>query len=73
MEFTEVLNPKAIAVHLKVQNKAEALDAMAEMLLEAVLFGIKRFISGTSMREKRSERPESEIILQSPTGEAKRW
>ena len=35
MEFTEVLNPKAIAVHLKVQNKAEALDAMAEMLLEA--------------------------------------
>ena len=35
MDFTEVLNPKAIAVHLKVQNTAEALDAMAEMLLEA--------------------------------------
>lgn len=35
MEFTEVLNPKTIVTHLNVNNKAEALDAMAEMLLKA--------------------------------------
>ena len=74
MEFTEVLNPKAIAVHLKVQNKAEALDAMAEMLLEAGTIRDKEvYIKDIVMRERRSERPESAIISQSPTGEARRW
>ncbi len=35
MGFTEVLNPKAIVTHLKVDNKAEAFDAMAEMLVNS--------------------------------------
>ncbi len=35
MEFTEVLNPKTIVTHLNVKEKAEALDAMAQMFLEA--------------------------------------
>lgn len=35
MEFTEVLNPKTIRTHLNVNTKAEALETMAEMLVEA--------------------------------------
>lgn len=35
MEFTQVFNPETIAVHLKVEDKAQALDAMAEMLVKA--------------------------------------
>ena len=32
MDFTEVLNPRTIVTHLKVNQKAEALEAMAELL-----------------------------------------
>ena len=35
MEVTEVLNRKTIVTHLDVNNKAEALDKMAELFAEA--------------------------------------
>lgn len=35
MDFTEILNPKTIVTHLNVSNKAEALAAMADLLVSA--------------------------------------
>ena len=33
MEFTEILNPKTIVTHLKADNKAEALEALADLFV----------------------------------------
>ena len=35
MEITEVLDPQTIATHLNVTDKAQALNAMAEMFVKA--------------------------------------
>lgn len=35
MEFTEILNPKTIVTHLKADNKAEALEALADLFVRA--------------------------------------
>lgn len=52
MGFTEVLNPKTIATHLKVNSKEEALDALAGMFAAAEVIGDKdEFIKDVYDRE----------------------
>ena len=41
MDFTEVLNPRTIITHLNDNQKAEALEAMAELFAEAGVIGDK--------------------------------
>ena len=56
MEFIEILNPKTVAVHLNVNTKAEALDAMAEMLLKAEIINDKEaYIKDVYVREEIGE------------------
>lgn len=56
MELTEVLNPKTIVTHLKAENKAEALEAMAGLLLEAeVINGKEEYIRDVYEREAIGE------------------
>ena len=56
MELTEVLNPKTIVTHLKAENKAEALDAMAELLLKAGNINDKEtYIKDVYIREEIGE------------------
>ena len=53
MEITDVLNAKTIATHLDVHNKAEAIEAMAEMLLKADIINDKEaFIKDVYLREE---------------------
>lgn len=56
MEFTQILNPKTIMTHLNVTNKAEALDIMAEMFVEANVINNKaEFIKDVYVREEFGE------------------
>ena len=53
MDFTEVLNPRTIVTHLKVNQKAEALEAMAELFAEAGIIGDKeQYIKDVYVREE---------------------
>lgn len=53
MDFTEVLNPRTIITHLKVNQKAEALEAMAELFAEAGIIGDKeQYIKDVYVREE---------------------
>lgn len=53
MGFTEVLNPKTIATHLKVNSKAEALEALAALFAAAEVITDKgAFIKDVYEREE---------------------
>lgn len=52
MEITEVLNPKMITTHLKVANKAETLEAMADIFVkENVINDKEQFLKDVYARE----------------------
>lgn len=52
MEITEVLNPKTIATHVKAANKAEALEAMADIFVkENVISDKEQFLKDVYERE----------------------
>ncbi len=56
MEFEKALNPKTIVTHLNVSSKAEALDAMAGILLQANVINDKDvFIKDVYLREEIGE------------------
>lgn len=56
MEFAEVLRPETIVTHLNVKNKAEALDAMADLLVNAKIVGDKeQYIKDVYEREAIGE------------------
>jgi PTS system fructose-specific IIA component len=56
MQFTEVLNPKTILTHLNVNNKAEALDVMADRFVEAGVINDKdQYIKDVYIREEFGE------------------
>lgn len=56
MEIAEVLNPKTIITHLKVENKAEALNAMAELFLTAnVISNKEQYLKDVYIREAFGE------------------
>ena len=56
MNFTEVLNPRTIVTHLNAAGKAEALDAMSQMFLEAGVIRDKtEFIKAVYVREEIGE------------------
>lgn len=56
MEIAEVLNPKTIITHLKVENKAEALNAMAELFLTAnVISDKEQYLKDVYIREDFGE------------------
>lgn len=53
MEFKDILNRKTIVTHLDVNNKAEALDAMAEMFVQANIINDKEgYIKDVYIREE---------------------
>lgn len=56
MEFTEVLKPETIVTHLNVKDKAEALDAMAELFVNAGIVDDKeQYIKDVYEREAVGE------------------
>lgn len=56
MEITKVLNPETIVTHLDVKNKADALDAMAELFVQAKNVSDKEaFIKDVYAREEVGE------------------
>lgn len=56
MEITQVLNPKTIVTHLKVETKAQALDAMAKMFVDAKIVSDKEeYIKDVYEREAIGE------------------
>ena len=56
MEFTEVLKPETIVTHLNVKDKAEALDAMADLFVNAGIVDDKeQYIKDVYEREAVGE------------------
>ncbi len=56
MEFTEVLKPETIVTHLNVKNKAEALNAMADLFVNAGIVDDKeQYIKDVYEREAVGE------------------
>lgn len=56
MEFTEVLKPETIVTHLNVKDKAEALDAMADLFVNAGIVNDKeQYIKDVYEREAVGE------------------
>lgn len=52
MEITQVLNPRTIATHVKAANKAEALEAMADIFVkENVINDKEQFLKDVYARE----------------------
>lgn len=53
MEFSQVLNPKTIVTHLNVKDKAEALEAMADLFVNAgVIKDKEEYIKDVYIREE---------------------
>lgn len=53
MEFSQVLNPKTIVTHLNVKDKAEALEAMADLFVNAdVIKDKEAYIKDVYIREE---------------------
>lgn len=56
MEFKSVLNPETIITHLDVNDKAQTLDAMADLFMKAGVINDKeQFIKDVYVREAEGE------------------